>query len=331
MRFLCGLFIFWLIFWLVSSPAHAFQNFNFIRDQWQLQATQQGYFTTTNYDDGGNRIDLLPSHNYKHFLFQLDASYNWTEEFSFLASAGLASAQSSDSIEQRSNTAGTDVGVGMQYLWHASWIWIGPEIFYSYPLSTFSQTTDLALVNEGTQQLTGKINALKVWTRLLQSYGSIGYTYQSDGRASLIPWNFGSRLRLKRPWIGFELAGYRTALLDGSPETYRQTVTDRVDGGSLRFYSASPTLTELTGFVEIPFSKALVVRVAGGTSVAGLDTAQGFLYQLNLNYSFGGDEKSADYFHISNQYRKTKEREDKRLKKFHIQPDDEDPTLFNEE
>lgn len=327
-KFACAILIL-----LSVAPAAAFQNFSSVSEQWQLELGTDGFFTHANYLGDSTQQILLPSHIYNNYGTFLHGSYNLDHEWSILGTIDSAYAHSDDGSSARNAYNVSDAGIGLQYLRRYTWIWLAPEFSASYAFNPVEVNTDTVLVGEGAATISGILNALKIWTHAIQSYGYLGYTYRFDGRSSLLPFDFGSKFRLIKPWFGAEIRGYRTAFEDedtNSP-SMRTSVTDRVDAGSLRYYSINPSLVEGEIFTEIFFNPKLMARLAGNVTLWGQNTAQGYGYFFSLKYAFGGNPQDQDAVQISHREYKKRSLEEKKVREFKSKPEQEDKSLFPED
>ena len=100
----------------------------------------------------------------------------------------------------------------------------------------------------------------------------------------LLPYGIGHQFLFSRLSIGAELDGYTSLTSDDS--STKSTVTDRVNAGSLKYYSANPSLMILEGNFKYRYSPTVNFSGGVGTTVAGANTAYGHHLYAGVEFSW---------------------------------------------
>ena len=111
-------------------------------------------------------------------------------------------------------------------------------------------------------------------------YGYAGYENRGDGRSALLPWLVGLDWKATSAWsLDAEIGGFRSISDDefkANDQTIRRTsVTNKVDGGSLRYYSVNPNLTDVKIEARFAASRDFTIQAGLAQTLAGQNTAQG--------------------------------------------------------
>lgn len=190
----------------------------------------------------------------------------------------------------------TEIKFGGDFLLTKIWFNVVPEAQLTVPITTVSDTTDEVILNEGAVET--KLGVyLSKHTKWLSGYAYGGYVYRSDGRSSLFSYDLQLLKSLSTVQIAAGLWGYYSLTDDAyilEPQR-RDAITSRVNGGSLRFYSVNPNLTEIGASVGFPLFDGVFSRFGLSTTMAGERTAAGTTIWATLSYTFGSTAKSPMY------------------------------------
>jgi hypothetical protein len=105
--------------------------------------------------------------------------------------------------------------------------------------------------------------------------------------SSLIPWEIGGLFQFHSVFIAGEIDGYDTVIDDNLTATYqRETLQDRVDGGSFRYFSTNPNYSEFRLTAGFALGRDFVLTGSFANTLMGEETAYGQSYGLSLSYSF---------------------------------------------
>ncbi|MBC7371553.1 MAG: hypothetical protein H7326_08315, partial [Bdellovibrionaceae bacterium] len=76
-------------------------------------------------------------------------------------------------------------------------------------------------------------------------------------------------------------------------KSLRLQVNDRVNGGSLKFYSVNPSIIDSEVYAKFKFTRALSMAVGAGTTISGASMAAGF--HVGVNFGFAWDSQPSYY------------------------------------
>lgn len=295
----------------------------------QLSLTVDGtYFTTSaNYSEEGGTIEKLDNgKDYQNFSTNFVGHYAVDRRWAVFGSLGLAYAQSSNTDYVRDNSQLTEIQLGTQYKFPQRLWSFWPEAFVIIPLNTFSESTDDVLTGEGAYGLqTGAWAMTRLWGFFPYAY--LGFRFQAEGRAGLIPFRFGAYKTMRSGWMfGGSIEGVTTLIDDKytSKPLERNRVTSRVNGGSFRYYSVNPELIEVRGWAGLRLNPAIDLRIGIGQTINGTSSAAGTSILASLFWRMSTKDESPSAKKIN--------RRKKAVEQFKIDaPEDYDPGLFKSE
>src|SRR5262249_55914570 len=122
-------------------------------------------------------------------------------------------------------------------------------------------------------------------------YGYIGFRYQDQGLAGLLNYDFGASYRLPEWRLRGGLRGFTSALKDtytANPD-WRNTVNDRVDNTSMRFYSVNPTVTEVYVEGDYLFNRQFEAGLGFAQSLYGVNYSQGYTILAMIRFRLPTD------------------------------------------
>lgn len=286
------------------------------------------FTTNSNYEVGENSFsNLTNNQSFQNTLFNFQTRYGFNSKLAILGSLRGAYSKSVGATYERVSSGLTDLSIGVDYLFFYHHFLLSLEGFGLFPFFQIDPNTDEVLLSEGSTDFGLKTNIGKNWNRTLL-YGYLGLTSQSEGRATLVPWGIMSKYRGDF-WI-FEggLKGYHNLGNDKTNALEKKTVTDRVDGGSLHFYSVNPKFIEATLSAGMQIQPQFHILLGYSKSLTGEATANGSSIMISFHYSFG-ETPAQRMRRLKNQ--KLEERSLKNIKNFEIPSDKTDLELFEEE
>ena len=182
----------------------------------------------------------------------------------------------------------TKTGLKGSFFIHTPFVALSPEINFSYPLDR--QKTRI-VTNDGVIQLTP---ALFIHLSFLDSFipfGKIAYQYRQDLSGLLL--YQGGFMYQDNIWeIGALLGGFSSVIPDQNPNT-RHSVLNRFNAGSLKFYSANPSILGTALWADLKLSNKTQVFIHGGFSFFGFNYAQEF--SLNIGFRRGFIKSKSPY------------------------------------
>lgn len=288
MRFILFSAVIYFICLGSQSFAQLIQIPETIKQDTFMLSTGVNYFSTNaNYSGGGGSYKDLPSSG-RYDNIRLDAlgRYDYSNKLSLKGGFGFARATSHTDQIDRTNTGVTDVYFGAQYHYIKSPTWnLFPDVWFGYPLFRVGNSTG-PLLGEGAMYLQAGAWLMRRFGRF-EPYVYLAYRYQDEGRAGLIPFNLGTRYKVEYMWLGLELGGFQRLSGDSQTAAQKALITDRYDGGSLRYYSTNPSLFEARAYAEGWLSQDMHLKVGVAQTVNGSSTAAGWsafaVFSLDLS------------------------------------------------
>lgn len=254
---------------------------------------ENSYFnTSSNFNGSGEVSELSAGHSYSLINSKIQGSYFFLNNWVAFAGANYSYAKSSNTTDDRTNGEVTSLFFGGRKIFQHGRFLLAPEAEAILSLMEVDPQGDEVLTSEGAHMATlGAWTTYDIW--LMQPYAYIGYTYRDDGRSSLLPWRVGVQKKLSRWTFDIGVYGYRSITDDEYTDSpaQRQNVTALVDGGSYRFYSINPSLTEVQMMVWHSWDR---FSLAGGAThtLEGKNAARGQTYLLSLSYDWGAANKT---------------------------------------
>lgn len=199
---------------------------------------------------GGEIIDLTNGGEYSNFIGRLGLNYFYSPAWELGFQGSFAYAQSDDGQYQRENSEVTDLSLLTRYFSEFSSFDFAAEFALDYPINEITQTTDEVLTSDAVVRLRPGLWSMMKW-QVLSPYVFVGLDYRLDGRSGLLPYRFGLDGRVNDLLWGAELNGFETIIDDEETEnqSLRTTVTNRVNGGSLKYYAVNPSVLAVNGHV----------------------------------------------------------------------------------
>jgi hypothetical protein len=253
--------------------------------------------TSGNFDSNGDEVDMTGSFGYKNITTSLDGAYYFGKGWAANAGLRFANAESSSNIEERSNSALTDVHIQGQKLLSWSRVRFVPEVGVLFTTDEITDTQDDVFLSEAVN-----VYSAGSWIitdlRYFKAYGFLGYDYRDDGRSNLLPWTAGFAIRASSAALLAEMGGYQTVANDEDTDTanelLRRNQNNLVNGTSLRYYSVNPDLTEVRLQAHYAFSRELSIFGGASHALMGKNTASGQVFTLGLTYNLDtGDPRLA--------------------------------------
>lgn len=250
--------------------------------------------TEKNYESDGSGYKALASDNYFQTL-NVDTNVRWNPNSTLGLSFGAsyASTESNNLTSVRTNSGFKDVTLGGDFLMYQGGFELIPEAYLIYPVSKFDKSTDDTLLGEGVKIAGAKLWFQKLW-KSFNLYSSVGFEYLNEGRAYRIPYSLGAEWDNRYLDVGTEVGGFSRAGNDdySDSEVVRTAVTDKVNGGSLKYGAVNPSLLEVKGWVNYDINESLSIKGGLSQTINGTNSAYGMTFFALINYSFLGIEKN---------------------------------------
>ncbi len=246
------------------------------------------YFeTSANFNDVGTKVNLVSSNKYTLLDMFLESRYVFKDFWSVRAKAYISNAESKNTDFNRANSTLNTIEAGADWMVYRGFMDVVPELTVRYSLDEISTTQDSVVTNEGIMEVTAMIKAQNNY-QWFSYYAGGGYDFRS-GRSGIMPWYLGGGLQWKHSFLGLELNGFQTVTDDpdrGSNEAARNTLNQRVNAGSYKFYSVNPSHIQVQANLDIGFSSGFIVKSYIANSISGQNYANGMTIGLMVNLLF---------------------------------------------
>lgn len=279
-----------LLLLLVTPFAEAYQRPTKIFRTGQVQTTAhvESFSTDTNYDSNGQGQPLSDlGSNFVVTNVDVYARYSHTSQFASFGSLTVAAAESNNGVEVRSNSGLSHFDLGGDFLIMRGFIDLIAEGAVRIPVYKVTTGTDSSLISEGSSEISGTLQIQKK-SKSFFSYAWGGYLYRDGGRSSLVPYGLGSQVQFSKYTLGAEVEGFAGASEDDLTATpsEKTAVTDRVNAGSLRYYSINPS--QMIGELNFKYKigRASILTLGAGTTLSGVNTAYGHHFYAGLEFSW---------------------------------------------
>lgn len=282
---LAGVFVGLLLF---SLPGLAVDNYKeYKRDHWEFELGSQFFYTDANYPSSGGGSQSLASGNYYQLLdVTLGTRYVPRRDWSIFAWGTVGNSESKNSVATRSNSALSEAGAGVDFVMYSDSFQLIPEVMAVAPFEKVDPASDTVLNSEGVFEVRSRLIAQKDF-EALRGYGWLGFNYRGEGRSFLMPWGLGVQFKVNRFRFGAEVLGFQSVSEDTDKNNFLRTAyINTVNAGSMKFYSADPSLVDSQLYATWLVSRKFSLHVHGGTTLAGANTAAGYHAGGFLRYSF---------------------------------------------
>ncbi|OYZ22210.1 MAG: hypothetical protein B7Y39_07900 [Bdellovibrio sp. 28-41-41] len=247
------------------------------------------YFeTTSNFNDVGSKVNLISSNKYALLDMFLETRYVFKDFWSVRAKAFISNAESKNTDFNRSNSTLNTLEASGDWMVYRGFMDVMPELTMRYSLDQISNTQDSVITNEGVLEITAMLKAQNNY-QWFSYYAGGGYNFRSE-RSSVMPWYVGGGMQWKHSFFGLELNGFQTITDDSDKgntnEAIRNTLIQRVDGGSYKFYSINPSHIQIQANLDVGFSSGFVVKSYIANSISGQNYANGLTVGIAVNLLF---------------------------------------------
>jgi hypothetical protein len=269
------------------------------RQRVQAMGTLDYFNSSANYSSSGGAFKDLPNGgSYKNILTRFGGSYDLDNQWHLLGSLLASKATAEDVSQTNDGFAMSELSGEAQYWLMRRPAWIVPELKFIYPLQRVSDSTQDIITGEGAMALqAGAWVAKKIGA--IRGYGYLGYKYQDEGRAGLVPWTLAVEYRPEMWFIDGGFRGFETLVESSDDRTQRELVLARTNAGSLKYFSVNPSSKEVFGEVGMHNRDwsawlGLSQTFNGEEYAAGLTASVGAL--INLGMFFPNEEGSSGDF-----------------------------------
>jgi hypothetical protein len=278
-----------LLLCLISQNGFSFNKLKTYEPRTFEMSGGATYFeTTSNFNDVGSKVNLISSNKYALLDMFLETRYVFKDFWSVRAKAFISNAESKNTDFNRSNSTLNTLEASGDWMVYRGFMDVIPELTMRYSLDQISNTQDSVITNEGVLEIIAMLKAQNNY-QWFSYYAGGGYDFRSE-RSSVMPWYVGGGMQWKHSFFGLELNGFQTITDDSDKgttnEAIRNTLIQRVNGGSYRFYSVNPSHIQVQANLDVGFSSGFVVKTYIANSISGQNYANGLTMGIALNLLF---------------------------------------------
>lgn len=261
----------------------------FIPNRFDLDLDLQYFKSTANYDSNGSKANLAAGADFQNLAIDSRARFVFFNDLGVYTGLLANDTQSNNGAVSRSTSAVTQyyAGFDLQVMAGAAWsVYLDSGYFFS--ASSIDATTDSAIGSDGASE--AKVNAVFTYVgESVRIFSRLGGDYRSEGLSALLLYGAGTDYGFGKSRVGIELSGYRSIKDDDytSQLLVRDSVTNRVNAQSRRFYSINPNLLEAQLYFQQLLGSSTKIKLFFGSTVVGSNTAEGLIGGLSFNWGFG--------------------------------------------
>jgi hypothetical protein len=249
--------------------------------------------TEANFSSDGNKVTLPTSNYYQISNINLAGRYVLANDFGIYTSVNIGSAESSNLVATRKNSTLNQATLGIDYLiFETQTFAMYADLSYTYAIEKVKADTDSVMNSDGADQVKAQLTGVFDLDGFYP-YGRIGVNYKNEGLASLLTYAGGLELRYEQVALGAGVDGYLTIKEDTKTNQSfdRDIITSRVNAGSKTFYGVNPNHLDSDIYLKYNFDEEISLKVNGGYSLIGSNSAQGYHAGIAFAWGFGGRAK----------------------------------------
>lgn len=275
---------------LSEAGAAGWGSRRFEKGEFAVGADSRYFFTDSNYTSSGGQQSLPSSGTYQHIDVDLEGRFILTNSWALSAGMDIGNAESNGADALRSNSSLTGAFLGVEWNWATEYIDLIPTLEVSFPFEKISSTQDAVMNSEGVSENRLLLRFQSEFEGF-NLFGMLGHVQRGGGRSTLMPWSAGVEFMTTSFRFGGVVHGFQSTSDDADAgssdgELARTTTSNRVNGGSLRYYAINPSLVDLDGFVVFELGRPWALTLHGGLTLAGQNTAAGYHGGAGLSYTF---------------------------------------------
>ncbi len=258
----------------------------------ELDFSVEYFKASGNFLPDGSKSGLPNGFQFQTVNILTGARYILVEDLAAVLQVGIGNAESNDAIASRKNSSISHVSLGVDYqIFSSDLLNVIGDLSYSYAVEKVSPTTDSAINNAGADEIKGVLST----TFDLGTFApfiSGGVNYRTEGLSTLFLYTVGSNIHFESLVIRVAVNGYISIKDDEKTNQplSRDTITNRVNGASKRYYSINPSLIDTELYLKYKFNRDLSLKFFGGYPIAGTNAAEGIHVGAGLTWGFGGSD-----------------------------------------
>jgi hypothetical protein len=249
------------------------------------------YFKTEeNFGSDGAKQSLPSGSSFQIIDVGLQARYVILSDFGVYAGLNVGSSESNDVFATRRNSSLNYAHLGADYLFYKNdRFTLYGDAFYRHAMEKIAVGTDSALNSDGASELQAKLTSIFDFD-FIQPYASGGVNYRLEGLSTLLTYELGMQSTFDSVVLGGAVVGYISVVDDSKTSTSyeRNNVTSRVNGSSKKFYAINPNSLDSDIYLKYIFNEDFSMKVNGGYTILGSNSALGFHVGVSVAWGFGG-------------------------------------------
>lgn len=278
----------WLLLFLISQNGYSFNKLKTYEPRtFEISGGATYFETNSNFNNVGSKVNLLNSNKYTLIDSMLEARYVFKELWSVKAQAFISNAESRNTDFNRTNSTLNTLVASSDWMVYRGFMDVIPELTVKYSIDPVSTNQDSVMTNEGVMEVIGMVKAQNNYS-WFSYYAGGGYHFRSE-RSGVMPWYLGGGMQWKHSFLGLELNGFQTVTDDGDKganEAVRNTLIQKINAGSYKFYSVNPSHIEAALNLDIGFSSGFIVKSYVANSISGQSYSNGMTIGLMVNILF---------------------------------------------
>ncbi len=285
----------------------------------EFRATTLYYSTSANFAERGSYVSLPSGSSLSNLNLRTQLRHNFIRDLSAYVGATVSQTAAKAGSITRENSALSELYLGVtKTVWRRSNFILLGEIEASFSTDKIDPQTPRALTNDGVDYILPRL-MMKKLLRKFWIGATLGYKLRDEGLSGLLVWSDRVGYNFGEFDASIGLSGFESLKKDEVLQSSRDTVTTRVNSGSLRFYSYSPALMQIDAAVDWKASPNLGTSFFASQALDGERYSSGFTVGMQLRYEFGLSRGS-----IGKSAKKSPE------KAFEVDTNEVDPDLFED-
>jgi hypothetical protein len=253
------------------------------------------YFSTNaNYDSNGSKQNLISGASLTNISTETGIRYLFLDKLGISTAITFNNVSTNNGVQSRSKTDLTYYSLGADLEIYNTYSWsFYLDGVYKIANEQIDLTSDDAIASDAASE------ALVSGVATFQNedwrfYGKVGYGYRTEGLSGLLRYGIGGDYALGNFKIGLNFPGYTSVQDDEKTDTpiQRDVITTKVNAGSRRYYAINPNLLEGQLYATYNWSKDFQVKIYGGSTITGSNSAEGITGGFSLNWGFGPTKKN---------------------------------------
>jgi hypothetical protein len=279
-----------VVFFGVTESARAYDSYQSFRARpISLNVDFQYFKTDTNFIADGGKSTLLPGHNFQNMNFSPKIRWQFGSDFALLGGFNYGYSESNDNAFSRKNSLINRIDLAAEYQFLSdAWMKIFGRLSYAHSLEKIDYSGDAVLTSNGASEIYPEIILNMDFVGGIYTFIKGGINVRGEGLSTLGTYGVGSELRFSSFGLGASMLGQLTVKEDDNTKSssYRDTLNNRVDGGSKIFNAINPNSHNLELNLNFLMHRQSQIKVYAGTTVVGSNTASGYYVGTNLNWVF---------------------------------------------